>query len=129
MVSPLVTRGYGTNSALITRGFGPLTIIITPTPPTVGGFTGGGSSLAGTVVPEAIAIAEIRIKIKHVQPFVRHFSIKTRHVNFIEKLPVKIRHVVLKLTAKALGMTVTSLIQGLSLKITNTGMNIDEGQS
>lgn len=123
MVSNLITRGYGKDSKLITMGYGPLTIILTPV------ISRGGGGASGLVVPEAIAVAEIRIKIKHMQPFVRHFTVKTRHVDFIERLPIKIRHVILKLMAKSVGMTLESFIQGLSLKITNTGMNIDEGQS
>jgi len=126
MVSNLVTRGYGVNSGLITRGYGPLTIVIAPTTP-VSGFRGGGSS--GLAVPEAVVVAEIRIKIKHVPRFVRQFHIKTRHLELFEKLPIKIRHVVLKLTASVLGMTVNSLVQGLSIKMTNTGLNTDESQS
>lgn len=121
----LITRGYGKKSALITRGFSSFSITIKPVPAT-SGYRGGGSA---TVVPQAIAVAEIKIKIKHVQPFVRSFTIKINHVNFIERLPIRIRHMVLKLMAKTVGMTVTSLIEGLSLKLTSTGMNIDESQS
>lgn len=125
MVSNLVTRGYGVNSHIISRGYGPLTVTIIPVVPTVS-RGGGGSSI---VIPEALVVAEIRINIKHVPRFVRYFQVKTNHIELFEKLPIKIRHVILQLSARVLGMSVNSIIQGLSLKMTNEGLNIDDSQS
>ncbi len=119
MVSNLILRGYGPNSHIITRGFGPITVTIQP-PALVPSPSGGA-----IVIPEAIVVAEIMIKVKHLQPFVRHFQIKVKHIEILTRLPIKIKRVILNVKTSVSELILESFIKGLHLNIKTSGLELE----
>lgn len=121
--SGLVVGGMTGN--LVTKGMGGITIVVEQ-PVVVSRGTGGGSSLA---IPQAIVVARALVKIKHVNPIISRFRVLTENLIVKSVIPVIIRKVSVSMKAIVAGFTVKSFIQGLSLKIRNEGIDIDDSQS
>jgi len=124
MVSNLILRGYGVNSHIITRGFGPITVTVQP-PVLVPQPSGGG-----LVIPrEAIAIAEIKIKVLHLQPFVRQFRIRVKHIDTLTRIPIKIKRVTLFIKTAVTELILESFVRRLNLNIRTGGLEVNENKS
>lgn len=107
---------------LVTHGFGPITVA--PQIPVT--QSGGGGSI---LVPEAVVLAEARVKVIHVQKTKKILPVITNHLDIVLRLPVKIRKVIFDVVSSISAVTLEAFSSGLSLNIRDSGIRIDEDKS
>lgn len=90
---------------------------------------GGGGSTSGFAIPEAIVIARTKINVIHVQQTRSIMNIIIRNLFVKTVLPLLTRKISITLESVISSLNLETFVQGLTLKMRNEGVNINESES